>query len=302
MPATPSIRSMTGYASVTRDTPAGRVTLELRSINSRFLDLVFRMPDELRSAEPALREQISGGVARGKVECRIALHKLPPESRQPAIDRGLLAQLVAAATEIRQIAPEASPPTAADLMRWPGVFVEPLPDPETVAREVGELGREAVRELALSRAREGAKLAGAIRERADAMEKIVAELQARAPELLASYEQRLIERLQAALTDAAGTALPVDQAMERVRQEVVLYGLRIDIAEELSRLGVHIEELRRIVDGSGQVGKRLDFLLQELNREANTLGSKAANIDLTNAAVELKLLIEQIREQVQNLE
>jgi uncharacterized protein (TIGR00255 family) len=294
---------MTGYASVGRDTPAGRIALELRSINSRFLDLGFRMPDELRAAEPPLRELITAGVARGKVECRISLQKLPAQSRQPAIDRGLLAQIVAAATEIRQIAPDAAPPTVADLMRWPGVFAEPVADPEAIAREVIELGRLAVAELADSRQREGAKLAEAILQRADAMEAIVAQLQPRAAELLAAFEQRLVERLRAALTDAlGGTSLPQDEVMERVRQEVVLHGLRIDVAEELSRLGVHIGELRRVVRGHGQVGKRLDFLLQELLREANTLGSKAASVDLTKSAVELKLLIEQIREQVQNLE
>lgn len=294
---------MTGYASVSRDTPAGRIVLELRSINSRFLDLAFRIPDELRAAEPALRELIAAGVARGKVECRIALQKPPAESRQPAIDRGLLAQLVAAADEIRSLAPGAQPPSVADLMRWPGVFAEPLADPETVARDIAELGRSAVRELGESRQREGARLAQAILERADRMQAIVELLRSRAPELLAAFEQRLVERLKAALTDAAGgTSLPVDELMERVRQEVVLHGLRIDVAEELSRLAVHIDELRRVVAGDGPVGKRLDFLMQELNREANTLGSKAASLDLTSAAVELKLLIEQIREQVQNLE
>lgn len=294
---------MTGYASVSRDTAAGRITLELRSINSRFLDLAFRMPDDLRAAEPGLRELVAAGVARGKVECRIALQKLPSENRQPAIDRGLLAQLVAAADEVARLAPQAAPLSLADLMRWPGVLSEPIADPDAVTREVLELGRAAVAELAVSREREGARLAQAILERADRMQQIVERLRTEAPALLTAFEQRLVERLRAALTDAAaGTPLPLEQAMERVRQEVVLYGLRIDIAEELSRLSVHIDELRRIVAASGPAGKRLDFLLQELNREANTLGSKAANIDLTNAAVELKLLIEQIREQAANIE
>jgi len=297
------ILSMTGYASASRDTAAGRVVLELRSINSRFLDLVFRLPDDLRAAEAGLREVVASGVARGKVECRIALQKLPSDSRQPAIDRGLLAQLLTIADDIRALAPDAAPPSVADLMRWPGVMAEPASDPEALTRSVVELGRQALRELVASRAREGEKLGQAILERAERMSAIVARLEADAPALLAAFEQKLVERLRAALTDATtGSALPVAEAMERVRQEVTLYGIRIDIAEELSRLAVHIEELRRIVAGGGQVGKRLDFLMQELNREANTLGSKAANIDLTSAAVELKLLIEQIREQVQNIE
>jgi len=303
VPEPTTILSMTGYASVARDTAAGRVSLELRSINSRYLDLVFRIPDELRAAEPALRESIAAGIARGKVECRISVQKLPSESRQPAIDRGLLAQLVALGDEVRRLAHQAPPLTTADLLRWPGVIAEQVPDPEALSRALAELGREAVAELQASRRREGAKLAATIVERADRMQAIVDTLKEQTPALLAAFEQRLVERLRAALTDASsGTALPVDEAMERLRQEVVLYGVRIDVAEELARLSVHIGELRRIVSAGGQSGKRLDFLMQELNREANTLGSKAANIDLTNAAVELKLLIEQIREQVQNLE
>ncbi|MFP5461807.1 MAG: YicC/YloC family endoribonuclease [Gammaproteobacteria bacterium] len=294
---------MTGYASVSRDTAAGRITLDLRSVNSRFLDLAFRMPDDLRAAEPGLRELITAGVARGKVECRIGLQKLPSDNRQPALDRGLLAQLLAAGAEIGRLAPGAAPLSQADLMRWPGVLAEPLADPDAVAREVVELGRAAMAELSASRLREGEKLAGVILERADRMQQIVEGLRTEAPALLAAFEQRLVERLRAALGEAAaGTPLPIEATMDRVRQEVVLYGLRIDIAEELARLAMHIDELRRILGGSGPAGKRLDFLLQELNREANTLGSKAANIDLTNAAVELKLLIEQIREQVQNIE
>jgi len=297
------ILSMTGYASASRDTAAGRVVLELRSINSRFLDLVFRLPDDLRAAEAGLREVVASGVARGKVECRISVQKLPSESRQPAIDRGLLAQLVALGDEVRRLAHQAPPLTTADLLRWPGVIAEQVPDPEALSRALAELGREAVAELQASRRREGAKLAATIVERADRMQAIVDTLKEQTPALLAAFEQRLVERLRAALTDASsGTALPVDEAMERLRQEVVLYGVRIDVAEELARLSVHIGELRRIVSVGGQSGKRLDFLMQELNREANTLGSKAANIDLTNAAVELKLLIEQIREQVQNIE
>ncbi len=294
---------MTGYASVSRDTAAGRITLELRSINSRFLDLIFRMPDDLRAAEPGLRELITAGVSRGKVECRIALQKLPSADRAPALDRGLLAQLMTTAGEIARLAPQAPPLSQADLMRWPGVLAEPLSDPEAVAADVLALGRAAVAELSVSRLREGGKLAAAILERADRMEQIVAGLRTEAPALLKAFEQRLVERLRAALGEAAaGSTLPVEATMDRIRQEVVLHGLRIDIAEELSRLAVHIEELRRILAASGPAGKRLDFLLQELNREANTLGSKAASIDLTSAAVELKLLIEQIREQVQNIE
>jgi uncharacterized protein (TIGR00255 family) len=297
------IQSMTGYASASRDLAVGRVGLELRSINSRFLDLVFRIPEELRGAEPGLRELLTAAIARGKVECRVTIQKPPDAARAPAIDRALLARLVGVADEVARLSPASAPPTVADLMRWPGVMAEAAADPDAAVRDLVDLGRTAVAELLTSRKREGAKLAQTILDRADRMSALVSRLETDTPALLAAFEQKLVERLRAALVDAStGSALPVDEAMDRVRQEVVLYGIRIDVAEELSRLAVHIEELKRIVGGAGPVGKRLDFLMQELNREANTLGSKAANIDLTNSAVELKLLIEQIREQVQNLE
>lgn len=298
-----SIQSMTGYATRIGDSPAGRLQLELRSINSRFLDLAFRMPDELRGAEPILRELFSAALARGKLECRVSLQRPAQISGPVAIDHALLGQLVAAAAKIRAQAPDAQPLSVGELMRWPGLFVEPVADPEAIVGQVAELGREAIAELLASRGREGARMVQAILERTAGMRQIVVQLQGRVPELLAAFEQRLIERLRGALTDAtSGVQLPVDEIMERVRQEVTLHGLRIDVSEELSRLSAHLDELEQILGGKGPVGKRLDFLMQELNREANTLGSKAASIDLTSSAVELKLLIEQIREQVQNLE
>ncbi len=303
MNPTPTIQSMTGYAAVSREIEAGRLQVELRSVNSRFLDLNFRIPDDLRAIEPALRELLTAGVSRGKLECRISVPRSAAEGRQPVIDRGLLAQVVSLANEVRGVAPQAAPMAVADLLRWPGVIVEPTVDPETVQREALAAARTALAEFTDSRRREGARLAQAIRERVEKMRARVRQLEADTPALLAAFEARLVERLRAALTEAAtGTPLPVDEAMDRIRQEVVLYGLRIDVSEELSRLAVHLDELERILGAGGNAGKRLDFLMQELNREANTLGSKGANVDLANAAIELKLLIEQIREQVQNIE
>jgi uncharacterized protein (TIGR00255 family) len=294
---------MTGYASVSRESTAGRIQIELRSINSRFLDLAFRIPDELRSIEPVLRELISAAVARGKVECRVSLQKLPGAGREPAIDRLLLGQLLSAAADIRAQAPDTQALSIGELMRWPGLLVEPVADPEAMLRDITELANEAIAELGQSRRREGARLAQLILERCMKMRQVVGQLEGRVPELLAAFEQRLVDRLRSAMTDASsGTTLPLAEIMDRVRQEVVLHGLRIDVAEELTRLAVHLDELERIITGSGPAGKRLDFLMQELNREANTLGSKAASIDLTGSAVDMKLLIEQIREQVQNLE
>ncbi|MBU6270602.1 MAG: YicC family protein [Betaproteobacteria bacterium] len=294
---------MTGFAAVFHDTEAGRLQLELRSVNSRFLDLQLRMPDDLRSAEPALRELLTAGIARGKVECRISLQRAGGETRQPVIDRGLLAQLLTVAGQIAAAAPGAAPPTVADLMRWPGLIAEPSADTEALQQAVVTAARAALAEFSASRAREGARLAAIIGERGAQMRAHVAAVRAAAPALLAAFEARLVERLRAALGSAAGgNGPPLEPLMDRIGQEVTLHGMRIDVAEEIARLDTHLDELDRVLAAGGAVGKRLDFLLQELNREANTLGSKGASVDLTATVIELKLLIEQIREQVQNLE
>jgi uncharacterized protein (TIGR00255 family) len=297
------IQSMTGFAAVFHDTETGRLQLELRSVNSRFLDLQLRMPDDLRLAEPALRELLTAGIARGKVECRISLQRAGGETRQPVIDRGLLAQLVTVAGQIAGAAPGAAPPTVADLMRWPGLIAEPGADTEALQQAVVTAARAALAEFSASRAREGARLAAIIGERGAQMRAHVAAVRAAAPALLAAFEARLVERLRNALGSAAGGGgQPLEPLMDRIGQEVTLHGMRIDVAEEIARLDTHLDELDRILAAGGAVGKRLDFLLQELNREANTLGSKGASVDLTATVIELKLLIEQIREQVQNLE
>jgi uncharacterized protein (TIGR00255 family) len=294
---------MTGFAAVTREAEAGRLHVELRGVNSRFLDLQFRIPDELRAVEPALRELLTGGLVRGKVECRIGLSRPAAESRQPAIDRGLLAQLLATAEQIQSLAPTAQPLSVAELLRWPGVIAEASTDPDAMQRDMVSTAREALAQFVATRSREGARLAREIGVRGARMRELVAQVQRQAPALLAAFEARLVERLRAALADAAaGSALPTEQVMERIRQEVTLHGLRIDVDEELSRLRTHLDELDRVLAAGGAAGKRLDFLMQELNREANTLGSKGASVDLTAIVMELKLLIEQIREQVQNIE
>lgn len=299
------LQSMTGYAHVQRETPAGQIDVELRSVNSRFLDLVIRAPDELRGLEPALRELLGAHVQRGKLECRLNLRagtRSPTQSdeRSARIDGPALARFVALAREVAQAMPDAAAPSVIDALRWPGIVVE----------ESGQTGldedalaavREALARFDADRSREGARLAAFVLERIGAIEAIVAPLATRTPELLAAWQQRLVERLRDALAPSDST-IPLEESMARVRQEVAAHGLRIDIAEEISRLQTHLAEMRRIIEGNGPVGKRLDFLLQELNREANTLGSKAAAIDLDDAAIELKVLIEQIREQVQNLE
>jgi len=295
------IQSMTGYAQSSRNTVAGQLVVELRSVNARFLDLVVRAPDELRSAEPALRELIGAAVQRGKLECRLALRAGGRADEADArVDERALARFVALAQQVAQAMPQAAAPTVVEALRWPGIIADEAPQVDPSA-EVVEVAREALAEFIASRVREGAKLIAFVLERADAIDAIVAPLAARSPELIDAWQRKLVERLREAL-EQTGAAIPVEETMARVRQEVAAYGLRIDVAEEIGRLQAHVTELRRVLSGSGPVGKRLDFLLQELNREANTLGSKAAAIDLTGASIELKVLIEQIREQVQNLE
>lgn len=297
------VHSMTGYGTVTRDHELGRLTIELRSVNSRFLDLSFRLPDELRALEPVVREAVQSRVTRGKVDCRAAVQLRAAARPELVLKPGALDALADAQIRVLQRFPGAAPLSVADALRFPGVVDDPHPDPAQWVGAFRPLVGAAIDELLASRAREGERLADGIRQRAAAMAALVAALKPRAPELVAEFGQKLTERLREAATGAlSGTAVPLDEAMARIRQEVSVYGMRVDVAEELSRLDIHVAELLRIVDGGGQVGKRLDFLMQELNREANTLGSKAAGMEVTQASVELKLLIEQVREQVQNIE
>jgi uncharacterized protein (TIGR00255 family) len=294
------IQSMTGYASVTCDGADGQVTVELRSVNSRFLDLAMRIPDEVRATEWPLRELIGQRIQRGKLECRVSLKSSVVRSDTSGIDPLSLAGFSAACAAIRTQLPEVGPPTIADALRWPGVLAERDPH-EALAAPTLEAGRLALDALIEHRIREGERLVGFILERAQAIEAIVAKVSLAREDLLRQHEERLIERLRAALS-ATEMALPLEETMARVRQEVTLHGMRADVTEELDRLSAHLAELREACARPGPVGKRLDFLLQEFNREANTLGSKAALVNLNQAAIELKLLIEQIREQVQNLE
>ena len=297
------VHSMTGYGSATRDHELGRLSLELRSVNSRFLDVAFRLPDELRVLEPVLREALAMRVARGKVDCRAAVQHRGAARAQVIVRADALQALAQAQARVLDAFPAAAPLSVADCLRFPGVIDEPQPDASQWLAAYRPLVDEAIDELSASRAREGARLADAIRERAGRMAAIVATLRPRAPQLVAEFGERLTERLREAASSAlGGSPVPLDETLARIRQEVSVYGMRVDVAEELSRLDIHVAELSRVLEAGGAVGKRLDFLMQELNREANTLGAKAAGMEVTQASVELKLLIEQVREQVQNLE
>ena len=297
------VASMTGFAVASRPTAIGPVTVELKSVNSRFLDLSVRYPDELRSAEPALREAISARVNRGKMECRLGIARRDTETAG-GINPQALERLRTLAADVGAAMPAAAALTTAEILAWPGIVDAPVADPEALRAAVLEALAEALDALTASRQREGAALREVLLAHCSAIDTVAAQVKARAPDLLSAVERKLAERLEQALgnTLAAAATLTREEVTDRIRQEVTLYGLRMDVDEELKRLTTHVNEVRRVLDAGGPVGRRLDFLMQELNREANTLGSKAAAIEMTNASVELKLLIEQMREQIQNLE
>ena len=287
------INSMTGYATAARELAWGSVSVELRSVNHRYLDVSFRMPDELRPAETALREAIAATVTRGKVECRIAYALRSGAQNSAELDDTLLAQLLDLNAKVRSALPDARTLGVADILRWPGMLgAEELPVDE-LRVTANELMPEVLREFTAARGREGEKLAAVILERAADMRTRIAVVQPRMPGIIAAFQDKLNARLQEALVSADD---------ERVRQEIALFVNKIDVDEELSRLATHLDELQRILQKGGAAGKRLDFLMQELNREANTLGSKSVDIEVTRVAMDLKLLIEQMREQIQNIE
>ncbi len=287
------IRSMTGFAAVAADLPGVALAVELRSVNHRFLDLQLRLPDELRSLEATLRERILAELKRGKVECRITLHRPAAGAAGLAVDFARVAELAKAAAEVAKGAPGAVSLSVGEILRWPGVLAEPGVPPTELAAQAGKLVAEALADFSASRTREGEKLIATLVERCDAIEAQIARVAPRIPAIHAAFNEKLSARLREAGLDA-------DQ--DRLKQELALFATKVDVAEELSRLATHITEVRRVLAAGGSVGKRLDFLMQELHREANTLGSKSVDAELSQASLEIKVLIEQMREQVQNLE
>ena len=287
------ILSMTGFAAVAADLPGVSLSVDLRSVNHRYLDLQIRLPDELRAQESALRERIAAELKRGKVECRISLNRATPGAATIAVSPERVQQLAKAAADVERHAPGAAPLTVAEILRWPGVLAEPTIAPEELGTLAQVLVAKALRELAASRTREGAKIAEALEERCTAIEAQVTRVAPRIPALHAAYVEKLAARLKEA---------GLDPDQDRLKQELALFATKIDVAEELQRLTTHVGEVRRVLEAGGSAGKRLDFLMQELHREANTLGSKSVDAELSQASLELKVLIEQMREQVQNIE
>lgn len=284
---------MTGYAAGTADLARGRLAFELRSVNSRYLDIQFRMAEELRAAEPALRELIASRAARGKVDCRVSFNASTNVAAAAALNSAALENLRLLADEARRAFPAAAPMQISDVLRWPGVIAEAPLDDDLLRASVLQLARQVLDEFCSTRAREGARLAAIVTARVAEMRRHIAAVAPLIPEAVAAYQAKLAERLREALGSADD---------ERVRAEIAVFGMKSDVDEELTRLAAHLDEVERTLGDGGAVGKRLDFLAQELNREANTLASKAAGAKIAECALELKLLIEQIREQVQNIE
>jgi uncharacterized protein (TIGR00255 family) len=286
------ISSMTGYAAASADTGRGTLGIELRSVNGRFLDLSLRVAEELRALEPMLRETISARLARGKVDCRVFF--LESSDHAPErLDAAALARLRALAEEAARAFPGAAPLRIADVLRWPGVVAAPSADEGALRAAAEQLCRKALDELVAARRREGAKLAAAVAERVAEMRRRVDEVLPLVPASIQNYQARLVERFREALGSADD---------ERIRAEIAVFAQKIDVGEEIDRLRAHLAEVERALAKGGATGKRLDFLAQELNREANTLASKAASQAVSDCALELKLLVEQVREQVQNIE
>jgi uncharacterized protein (TIGR00255 family) len=298
-----AVASMTGFAAASGATPRVTVSVELKSVNARFLELAIRLPDEMRALEPAARELLAARLARGKVDVRVTLTR-DPSASDTRLNRAALSRLTAIASEAQAVIGVAAPLGLGDILRWPGVIESADIDVEQLRESFQRALEQALELLSEARLREGAALRLTLLERCEGIDRIVTDLRGQVPAILAMLGRKLQERLSQALVPALSGAnhLSREEINDRIRQEVTLYGMRADVDEELQRLATHVAEVRRVLNAGGAAGRRLDFLMQELNREANTLGSKASAIEMTNAAVELKLLIEQMREQIQNLE
>jgi uncharacterized protein (TIGR00255 family) len=285
--------SMTGFAAHSINLEHASVNIDLRSVNQRYLELHFRLADELRPLEPRLRELINQRLARGKVECRIGYTPLPLATQDNGLNPAILERLANWQSEVLQQLPDSAHLSVNEILRWPGMVQTAALSQDALDDAALEGVRATLDELMESRQREGAKLKQHILDRLGAAEAQVASLQPLLPTLVAVQRGKLAERLRDALGEAGH---------ERLAQEVALAAQKADIDEELSRLTTHFAEVRRVLNQAGAIGKRLDFLMQELHREANTLGAKSVAVETSRVSLELKVLIEQMREQVQNIE
>ena len=299
----PSVASMTGYAALDGKTLAGTVTAECRSVNSRFLDLTLRLDDALRFTEPAVRERLQKRLTRGKVELRLNLtadaSALPASVNEEALRRVLALQ-----ETILKLDPQAQELSVAEILDLPGIAAVETPDRDKLLQEVLAIVDRTLDEFIAAREREGAALAQVLTGYCDKMSAVVKDVRDAMPQIISQLEGRLTERLTDALADALKekSTLTKEEVTDRIRQEVTMYAIKMDVDEEMNRLDTHLAEVKRLLAQGGAVGRKLDFMAQEMNREANTLGSKAAAIEMTQASLALKITIDQMREQIQNLE
>jgi uncharacterized protein (TIGR00255 family) len=287
------LNSMTGFAREAAEMPFGTLTCELRAVNHRYLDVQFRLPEELRPREVELRRQIAATVRRGKVECSMHLRRALHENEELKLNQELVRQLSARVQELSGLLPETHAPDPVDLLRWPGVVQEPDIDTEPLFAATSDLLGATLAALDEMRSNEGGRIADMLETRCAEILDIAAGVRKRMPQVLEAVRTKLQERID---------NLNVDADPARLETELALIAQKLDIDEELDRLISHVSEIRAVLKKGEPVGRRLDFLMQELNREANTLGSKSADTETTRAAVDLKVVIEQMREQIQNVE
>ena len=297
-----SVSSMTGFAHEQIETVLGLLAVDMKSVNSRYQEISLRLPEELRFLEGDIRSVISRSLARGKIECRMqwvgeAIH-------EQTLNVDAMAKLLSLQKEVTEKYPDTKPLTVSQILTFPGILEPKAVDLEALKSDVLISLERAVNSFLESRIREGCALSKVILSYCEEIERVVLELKPKIPEIIDCIRNKLEERLKESLSGFLDehSRLSKDEINDRIRQEVILYAIKIDVDEELNRLLTHIKEVRRLLSQGGEVGKRLDFLVQELNREANTLGSKAAAIEMTQTSLTLKINIEKIREQVQNLE
>lgn len=287
------IRSMTAFARQEIAESWGVLTLELRTVNHRYLDVSLRLPEELRVLETKLREGIQQGLSRGKVDCTVRYQPEQIGAEDIQLDEKLMKQLASASSKVKEQFKELRPISALEVMRWPGVLQTPEVEPEVLHKATLKLLKDALKELVRVREREGEKLKQIIDQRCDGISEIVVAVGKLVPEIKDNWRERLMTRLEEVKGELDET---------RLEQELAIMAQKIDVDEEIDRLNTHVEEVKRVLNQTKPVGRRLDFLMQELNREANTLGSKSTDARTGTASVDLKVLIEQMREQVQNIE
>ena len=304
-----SVYSMTGFASAqsstlrtaahtdAKQTPDAQLGLEIRSVNSRYLDLSFRLPEDLRHWEPALREMLGAQLKRGKVELRVSL-ELQASNSPIEPSPKLLQRLNALQDKVKVWLPQAPGLSVADVLRMSAGEQSSVRD---WSQDLLPLAQTALTALLEARAREGQRLASMLLDHIQQLRQLAAQASPLVPQLVAQQRQRFLERWADAMALASASALP-ESAQDRALTEATAFAMRIDVAEEIIRLNSHLDELERLITKGGEIGKRLDFLIQELHREANTMGSKSAALALTHISVDMKVLIEQMREQVQNIE